>query len=138
MSRDFEIVQSRRKSPTVYQGDVIDSPCLSSQNNSRIGAAIADNFGRILDLASDIVEIEKMKVQSEAVLKQMEESRKNLLAEAEAYATKKNADTDSVIQKMQMVRDMMRDFYQYNNNANLSGEDFSRIISSIVSEMGRL
>jgi len=136
MSRDFEIVQSRRNTPVVDQGDVTVLP--SSQNNSCIGDAIADNFGQILDLASNIVEIEKMKVQSEAVLKQMEESRKNLIAEAEAYATKKNADTDSVIQKMQMVRDMMRDFYQYNNNANLSGEDFSRIISSIVSEMGRL
>lgn len=136
MSRDFEMVQSRRNTSVVDQGDVTVPP--SSQNNSRIGDAIADNFGQILDLASNIVEIEKMKVQSEAVLKQMEESRKNLLAEAEAYATKKNADTDSVIHKMQMVRDMMRDFYQYNNNANLSGEDFSRIISSIVSEMGRL
>lgn len=135
MSRDFEIVQSRRNTPVVDQGDVMVLP---SSQNSRIGDAIADNFSQILDLASDIVEIEKMKVQSEAVLKQMEESRKNLLAEAEAYATKKNADTDSVIQKMQMVRDMMRDFYQYNNNANLSGEDFSRIISSIVREMGRL
>lgn len=138
MSRDFEIVQSRRNTPTptVDRGDV--TVLSSSQNNSRIGDAIADNFGQILDLASNIVEIEKMKVQSEAVLKQMEESRKNLLTEAEAYAIKKNAHTDSVIQKMQMVRDMMRDFYQYNNNANLSGEDFSRIISSIVSEIGRL
>ena len=136
MSRDFEIIQSRRNTPAVDQGDV--AVFHSSQNNSLIGDAIADNFGQILDLASNIVEIEKMKVQSEAVLKQMEASRKNLLAEAEAYATQKNADTDSVIQKMQMVRDMMRDFYQYNNNANLSGEDFSRIISSIVSEMGRL
>lgn len=136
MSRDFEVVQSKRNTPSVDQGDVtVISP---SQNNFRVGDVIADNFGQILDLASNIVEIEKMKVQSEAVIKQMEESRKNLLAEAEAYATRKNADADSVIQKMQMVRDMMRDFYQYNNNANLSGEDFSRIISSIVSEMGRL
>lgn len=136
MSRDFEIVQSRRITPVVDQGEVTGRP--SSQDNSRIADAIADNFGQILDLASNIVEIEKMKVQSAAVLKQMEESRKNLIAEAEAYATKKNADTDSIIQKMQIVREMMRDFYQYNNNANLSGEDFSRIISSIVSEMGRL
>ena len=63
---------------------------------------------------------------------------KNLLAEAEAYAVMKKAATDSVIQKMQLVRDMMRDFYQQNTNANLTGEEFSRIISSIVSEMGRL
>lgn len=135
MSRDFEMVQSRRTLSVADQGNAVVIP---SAQNSRMSDAIADNFGQILELASGIVEIEKMKVQSAAVLKQMEESRKNLLAEAEAYATKKNADTDGVVQKMQMVRDMMRDFYQYNNNANLSGEDFSRIISSIVSEMGRL
>ena len=79
-----------------------------------------------------------MKVQSDAVIRKMEEDRKNLLAEAEAYATKKNADANGVVQKMQIVRDMMRDFYECNTNANLSGEDFSRIISSIVSEMGKL
>lgn len=138
MSRDFEMVKSRRNTPapTVEQGKVDE--LTPSQNNSSIKGAIADNFGHILDLVSNIAEIEKMKVQSNAVLRQMEESRKNLLAEAEAYVTKKNADTNSVIQKMQYVREMMRDFYQYNNNANLSGEDFSRIISSIVSEIGRL
>lgn len=135
MSRDFEMVQSRRTLSVADQGNAVVIP---PAQNSRMSDAIADNFGQILELASGIVEIEKMKVQSAAVLKQMEESRKNLLAEAEAYATKKNVDTDGVVQKMQMVRDMMRDFYQYNNNANLSGEDFSRIISSIVSEMGRL
>lgn len=136
MSCDFEMVQSKRNTSVVEQKDV--TVLSSSNNNSRIGDTIADNFGQILNLASSIVEIEKMKVQSEAILKQMEESRKNLITEAESYATKKNADTDSVIQKMQMVRDMMRDFYKYNNDANLSGEDFSRIISSIVNEMGRL
>ena len=136
MSYDFEMVQSRRNAPVVDQSDVTVLP--ASQNHSRIGDAIADNFDQILDLAFNIVEIEKMKIQSEVVLKQMEEARKNLMAEAEAYATKKNADTDGVTQRMQIVRDMMRDFYQYNNNANLSSEDFSRIISSIVSEMGRL
>lgn len=136
MSHDFEVVQSKRNTPAVECGDVIVSSPF--QNNSRITDVIADNFGQILELAFNVVEIEKMKVQSDAVIKQMEESRKNLLAEAEAYARKKNADTDGVIKKMQVVREMMRDFYQYNNNANLSGEDFSRIISSIVSEMGRL
>lgn len=135
MSRDFEIVPSRRNTSAVEPPDVT---ILSPSQNSRIVDAIADNFGQILDLASGIVEIEKIKVQSDVVLKQMEASRQQLLSEAEAYAKKKSADTESVVNKMQMVRDMMRDFYQYNNNANLSGEDFSRIISSIVSEMGRL
>ena len=133
MNRDFEVVQSKRNISSVEHPDVTIS---SLSESARMSDAISDNFHHILDLASGIVEIEK--VQSEAVLKHMEASRQQLLSEAEAYAKKKSADTESVVQKMQMVRDMMRDFYQYNNNANLSGEDFSRIISSIVSEMGRL
>ena len=135
MKRDFEIIHSRRNTPAIEQPDVT---ILSPAHNFHIGDAIADNFGQIIDLASGIVEIEKMKVQSDAVLKQMEASRQRLLSEAEAYAKKKFADTESVVQRMQMVRDMMRDFYRYNNSSDLSGEDFSRIISSIVSEMGRL
>lgn len=133
MSRDFEIVK-RRKSLSPKQDNVT---IVTPRQNLRMEDAIADNFIQILELASGIFEIENIKVKSDAVIRQMEESRKNLLAEAEAYATKKNADTNGVVQKMQMVRDMMRDFYQY-NNSKLTSEDFSRIISSIVSEMGNL
>ena len=138
MSRDFEIVQSRRKSPTVYQGDVIDSPCLSSQNNSRIGGVIADNFPKILDIVSEIGEIVKIKEKSDAVRVQMEEARKNLLAEAEAYAKKKKADTDSVIEQIQKISDIISGIS--NGKANLSGEVISQVISLIskVIEMGRL
>ena len=132
---DFEIVEGRKKNHVVEH---LEGEIITPQANSRVLDAVADNFGQILDIASSIVEIEKMKVQSDAVIRQMEETRKNLLAEAEVYATKKNADANSVVQKMQIVRDMMRDFYECNTNANLSGEDFSRIISSIVSEMGKL
>lgn len=133
--KDFEIVESSRDNTVIerVQGEIVPQ-----NNNSKMVDAVADNFGEILNIASSIVEIEKMKVQSDAVIRKMEEDRKNLLAEAEAYATKKNADANGVVQKMQIVRDMMRDFYECNTNANLSGEDFSRIISSIVSEMGKL
>lgn len=133
--KDFEIVESSRDNTVI---DRVQGEIVPQNNNSKMVDAVADNFGEILNIASSIVEIEKMKVQSDAVIRKMEEDRKNLLAEAEAYATKKNADANGVVQKMQIVRDMMRDFYECNTNANLSGEDFSRIISSIVSEMGKL
>ena len=45
MSRDFEIVQIRRNTPALDQGYVTVLP--SSQNNSRIGEAIENNFGQI-------------------------------------------------------------------------------------------
>jgi hypothetical protein len=133
MSQDFEVVSGKRSPLAELKDASIHIP----QNKNRIGDLVADHFDQILDLAANIVEIEKMRMQSQAVLKQMEESRKTLLAEAEAYAIKKNADTNDVVQKIQVVREMMCDFYQHNHRANLSGEEFSRIISSVVNEIGK-
>ena len=99
--------------------------------------AAAQNFGKILELAGGLVEIKKMKVASEAVLAKMEADRKQLLAEAEAYVLKKNADTNSVIERMNLIRMMMQDFYQQSNQ-QITGEEFKQIITSIVDQMGRM
>ena len=101
----------------------------------KLAGAVADNFPRILSLAEGIAEIKKMQVQSEAVLKQMDKQRENLLAEAEAYARKKNADTNDVVEKMKVVSDMMNNYYRYSGNANISGNDFRMIISDLVNSM---
>ncbi len=101
----------------------------------KLAGAVADNFPRILSLAEGIAEIKKMQVQSEAVLKQMDKQRENLLAEAEAYVRKKNADTNDVVEKMKVVSDMMNNYYRYSGNANISGNDFRMIISDIVNSM---
>lgn len=101
----------------------------------KLAGAVADNFPRILSLAEGIAEIKKMQVQSEAVLKQMDKQRENLLAEAEAYVRKKNADTNDVVEKMKVVSDMMNNYYRYSGNANISGNDFCMIISDIVNSM---
>ena len=101
----------------------------------KIAGAVAENFPRILSLAEGIAEIKKMQVQSEAVLKQMDKQRENLLAEAEAYVRKKNADTNDVVEKMKVVSDMMNNYYRYSGNANISGNDFRMIISDIVNSM---
>lgn len=135
MSYDFEVVPSRRATPTVKSDD---GPIIPASRGSRLEDAVADHFGQILDLAAGLVEMEKMKVHSDSVIREMEATRKTLLAQAEAYAKRINADTDAVVRRMQIVREMMRDFYQYNTNVNLTDEVFSKIISSIVSEMGRL
>ncbi len=100
--------------------------------------AAADNLPQILSIAEDLVELQKIRVQSEAVIKQMQEQRKMLTAEAEAYAKKKNADTKDVVDKMNVVRAMMNDYYQYSGNSNISGEDFRMIISDIVMNMNKV
>lgn len=138
---DFELVESTR-GIKLTQNDpiIITKPEKSGQVESGKGKllnAVADNFGEILRLAEEITEIRKTKVQTDAVIKQMSESRKTLLAEAESYATKKNADTKSIVDKMNVIRAMMQDFYAQSNQ-RLSGEDFKAVITEIVNQMGRI
>ncbi len=138
---DFEIVESTRgnkptqNNPVTVTKPGANAPAVSGKDKL-LGAA-ADNFGEILKLASEIAEIAKLKVGTDAIIKQMAEKRKDLLAEAEAYAQRKEADTDSVVKKMELVRKMMLDFYEH-NVTTISGEDFRIIITEIVNQMGKV
>ena len=123
------------KSTTTVSTSGKDSTTANSPQT--LTQAAAQNFGKILELAGGLVEIKKVKVASEAVLAKMEADRKQLLAEAEAYVLKKNADTNSVIERMNLIRMMMQDFYQQSNQ-QITGEEFKQIITSIVDQMGRM
>ena len=123
------------KSTTTVSTSGKDSAPASSPQT--ITQAAAQNFGKILDLAGGLLEIKKMKVASEAVLAKMEADRKILLAEAEKYVLMKNADTKSVVDRMNVIRLMMQDFYQQSNQ-QITSEDFREIITSIVDQMGRM
>lgn len=132
--KGFEVVKKEPEAvtsnPQSNNGKEVEQP-------QKFGTVLADNFDSIIKLASDLVEIKKMKVQSEAILKKMAEDRKTLLAEAEAYAIRKNADTNDVVQKMAIIRGMMQDFYAQSNQ-QISGEDFRIIITEIVEQMGKV
>lgn len=136
----FDITESKRcpvvKPETeveVYEGKVMPKPA----GGERLMNAVADNFDTILNLVTQVADIQKMKVQSDAVIAQMRETRENLLAEAKVYVDKKNADTRSVVEKMEIIRSMMNDFYEHGSQ-NLTSEDFCRIITEIVNQMGRI
>lgn len=125
---------SEAKSSTITKSEKGGTPENTPKN---IEEAAVQNFGKILELAGDIAEIKKMKVASDAVLAKMEADRKQMLAEAEVYVEKKNADTKNVIERMNIIRLMMQDFYQQSNQ-QITGEDFRQIITSIVDQMGRI
>lgn len=139
----FEMIQTEGRMATSANGTTSATTTQGNDGKSdlttkeRLGAAVADNFGNILQLASSIVEIKRMEVASKAVLDKLREDRKMLLAEAEAYALKKRVDTNDVVQKMQVIRMMMQDFYAQ-NNSKISSEDFTKIITSVVDQMGRI
>lgn len=132
----LNVVESKRRSVSNLDNNtvIIDN---GSNASDRLLNSVADNFGNILNLANDIVEIKKMSVQSEAIIAKMKEERAILLAEAEAYAKRKNADTTSIVEKMKVIQAMMKDFYQF-NNSNMTSEDFSKVITEIVTQMGRI
>lgn len=98
---------------------------------------VAEGFDSIMKLATEISEIKKMKVQGNLILQKMDKDRKLLLTEAQAYAEKKNADTKSVVDRMNVIRGMMQDFYAQSNQ-QITGEDFRVIITEIVNQMGRV
>lgn len=132
----LKVVESKRRSVSNLDNNtvIIDN---ESNASDRLLNSVADNFGNILNLANHIVEIKKMSVQSEAIIAKMKEERAILLAEAEAYAKRKNADTTSIVEKMKVIQAMMKDFYQF-NNSNMTSEDFSKVITEIVTQMGRI
>lgn len=102
-----------------------------NDNGNKLANALADNMGNIISLAKDITDIVKMRVQSQALLDKMEKDKEMLLAEAEAYVKKKNAETNQIIGKMQIAREILKDFYNQKNTAGVSAEEFAAVIKAI-------
>lgn len=98
---------------------------------------VSEGFDNKMKLATEITEIKKMKTQGELILQKMDKDRELLMTEAQAYAEKKNADTKSVVDRMNVIRGMMQDFYAQSNQ-QITGEDFRVIITEIVNQMGRV
>ena len=135
-----EVIQPEGENlPVVKSTTTLSKPGDNSTPTSSpqtLTQAAAQNLGRILDLAGGIVEIQRMKVASDAALAKMEAYRKQLLAEAEAYVLMKNADTNSDTARMNVIRLMMQDFYQQNNQ-QMKDEVFCKIITDTIEKLGR-
>lgn len=134
-NNDFEVVSSTRITPSL-QTQTSDSS-LISPGVDKLAGAVADNFGRILDVAYAISEIEKMKVQSNIYVTQLREQRLMLEEETRAYVSKVEAETNRTVQKVEVIRRMMQDYYRFGQN-KLSSSEFSKIISNVLEQMGEL
>jgi len=129
MSKEIELVESSRGKNLPAENN--------TNNGNEMENVLADNMENMIEIAKDIVEIKKMQVQSDAVLRKMAEDRKMLLAEAEAYALRKNTDSKNVVDKMKTVQDLLKDFYTFSKDKNngLSGEEFVKVISELLDKM---
>lgn len=134
----FEIIESGTRMPATKQTtpSTVQNTNVQTKGEKAMDM-LSNNFENILNLAGSIAEIQKMKVASEACLAKMREDRKRILDEAQAYAVKKRADTSSVVDRMNVIRSMMQDFYAH-SQGNLSGDDFCKIITEVVNQMGRV
>lgn len=133
----FEIIETGGRMTAKVETSIPQNQHEKLTKGDKAMDMLANNFDNILNLARDIVEVQKMKVASEACLARMAEDRKRILEEAQAYATKKRADTASVVERMNVIRSMMQDFYAH-SQGNLSGDDFCKIITEVVNQMGRV
>lgn len=135
--KGFEMIDDQ--SGNVKQPDLITKPgsVPSSTPGKTVGDVLGDNFDSIVKLATDIVEIGRTRIEGHVAVEKMEAARRNLLSEAEAYAIKKHADTNDIVQRMNIIRGMMADFYAQSNH-QITGEDFCKIITEIVNQMGRV
>lgn len=134
-NNDFEVIPSTRTVPSP-QVQTPDSALISPKVD-KLAGAVADNFGRILDVACAITEIEKMKVQANVYVTQLREQRLMLEEETRAYVTKIEAETDRTVQKVEVLRRMMQDYYRFGQD-KLSSSEFSKIISNVLEQMGEL
>ena len=135
----FEIIESGSRMPattTQTTPSTVQNTNVQTKGEKAMDM-LSNNFENILNLAGSIVEIRKMKVASEACLAKMAEDRKRIIDEAQAYAVKKRADTSSVVDRMNVIRSMMQDFYAH-SQGNLSGHDFCKISTEVVNQMGRV
>ena len=136
--KGFELIDSSSRMPEKVDSSTPTTVQTSTPTKGdKAMDMLSNNFENILNLASSILEIQKMKVASEACLAKMAEDRKRIVDEAQAYALKKRADTSSVVDRMNVIRSMMQDFYAH-SQGNLSGDDFCKIITEVVNQMGRV
>lgn len=99
---DFELKKSTRtvkKTDNTINPEIVkDSNIIfKGENADKLISAVSDNFNTILQIASDIVSIQKMKAQSEAIIRELDAKGDYLIKEAQAYVAKKEAETNQVI-----------------------------------------
>lgn len=143
---DFELKKSTRSvktiddaiNPEIVKPNISknDNIVFNKQNADKLINAAADNFDTILQIASDIVSIQKMKEQSQAIVRELDAKGNYLIKEAQAYVAKKEADTNQTVKKMEVVRLMMKDFYEH-APSNITGDEFSKIIIQFIDKIDK-
>lgn len=121
---DFEIVERKPQTP-MYPKE--------GSGADHLQHAVAENFGRIMDCACAIAESKKLLAQADAYSAKVDADCRALAAEAKVYVDKLEADTKAKVSKAEVIRRMLKDYYLYGQE-RLSGTDFSAVITKVIDE----
>lgn len=137
--KGFDVKKSTRNLPqstNIPEVVVVDDQMKHSNNSNGnpIVQSLADNMSDIIALAQSYLDIQKGKVATKAQIALLEEKRRMLESESETYVKKLKAETDSFITKVEVFRQMLRDFYTL-NTGNMSGEEFGNVMKTILDSM---
>ena len=90
-----------------------------------------DNINRILNIVDEIVSIQKTKELTKAQVTLLEQRRKTLQEETDAYVRKLRESTNGQIEKAKSIERLMSEFYQ-KSDGKLSSADFKAIIDKVI------
>lgn len=138
MTEGFEIKKSTRTIPAEYedvqQVEVTKSnndPAKQPSTSQILAKGVVDNLPQMIELGKEIASIRKIKVMTDGEVKILEKKKQMLLADAEAYAIRKGADTKDAVTKMENTRKTLEMIFR-NTDDRLSGEDLANVIKSVM------
>lgn len=93
-----------------------------------------ENVGKCIDVVKTVVDMGTIQMQTDAMIKQQEENRKTIMAQAEAYVKAKAADceiikaeTDDKVRQLEQIRLLLREFGD-RNNVTFTGDQLANIV----------
>jgi len=131
---DFDVVKGTRSNEVGTKiGEIVGG--LDDNSKGELVHAAAENFGEIVKIAGQIVDIKKIYAESDKQVAEIEAKKGVLVTETENYVRRIEADTNQTISKAEVFRSMLNDFYK-NNNGSLTGEEFAGIMKDIIAQIG--
>lgn len=123
MAEDFELVSTKRGGLQKVWNE------LDKESKNEIVKAVCNNFGDVVKLAEQVVEIKKMYAESDIRIAELEEKRATLREETNSYIDKMEAGTRRMVQRSEQVRTLLNDYYK-NCGENINPEVVKELIKA--------
>lgn len=132
--KGFEIKQKAPEEAVPVESvdaEVVAKDTQPLSKGDRIVNAMTENFSEILNIASEIVSIKKMRVDAKIYQAKIDSNIKLLKAKTDKYLAEYHAETERRMQEMNKYQLMLKDFYLY-NNGQLRSDDFAKIMEQVI------